>query len=485
MADELSSNDLNTASAEPANNPAGITPDTIRAFDANGTEVQIPRADWATQVLPNMVREQWDNPDGLYAIILNSLNQGFLAEMVEPAERLYQTDPLPGRGVSMWSVVLMQSDRLEEAGQVIAKFLAEHGDDGSVLVNLAQLQVMQGQKEESEKTLLHSLEVEPNLENGLGWYASLEGERGGPAAARAALERIAAMPTSWRAQLWIAREELQAGDLERAKELYADALTRAPRPVPPDFLMQMSGDLGTGGHLIDLINLTAPEYRPDVHGMPVGNNLLKAFVDTDNLDSADSLRRALLSLNRPDWRQALEFWDLEIGKKRAGQPPAGQLQIGMLRVDGPVWLPPQSPARVIFGAKPEGPSVSFLGGSAEGPQGDPEAAEENMRLGERIARMTRSLPLFLAEQVEMRTAAGRPRRHPVGRAARARPARRLCRLRRPLAGRGLGPDGLRPGQPVGLCRLRAPRRRGHPLDRRACLRPHRQRHPHRRAARRV
>ena len=421
MADELSNavnsepnkQELTTAAAEQLS--PNTPPDTVRAFDANGNEVQIPRADWAAQILPNLVKEQWDNPEGLYAIILNSLNEGFLAEMVEPAERLYQTDTLPGRGVSMWAVVLMQSDRLDEAEEVMTKFLAEHGDDGSVLVNLAQLQVMKGRKEESEATLLHALEVEPNLDNGLGWYVALEGERGGAARARAALERIAAMPTSWRAQLWIAREELQAGsqagnlagNLEKAKALYSEALTRAPRPVPPDFMMQMSGDLGTGGHLIELINLTAPEYRPEVHGMPVGNNLLKAFVDTDNLDSADSLRRALLSMGRPDWRQALEFWDMEIGKKRASQPQQqpGQLQIGMLRVDGPVWLPPQSPARVIFGGKAEGPSVSFLGGSAEGPQPETENPEAATRLDDSIARMTRSLPLFLAEQVEMRTAA--------------------------------------------------------------------------------
>ena len=75
----------------------------------------------------------------------------------------------------------------------------------------------------------------------------------------------------------------------------------------------------------------------------------------------------------------------------------------MLQVDGPIWLPPGSPSRTLFGMKsPAAPKVTFLGGSAEGPE-MPAGTEPKM--DDRLGQMTRSLPLFLAEQVEMRTAA--------------------------------------------------------------------------------
>ena len=74
-----------------------------------------------------------------------------------------------------------------------------------------------------------------------------------------------------------------------------------------------------------------------------------------------------------------------------------QVQIGMVRVDGPVWLPMGSPARRVFGEKAAGAAtVTFLGGSAEAPEGE---------LSDALARMTRALPLFLAEQTELRTGA--------------------------------------------------------------------------------
>ncbi len=170
--------------------PEEITPQTeqapegIRAFDQNGQEVVIPREQWATQVLPNMLAEARDKPDELYNLILNSLNAGFLAEVAEPAEHLYATDSIPARGACMWSIVLMQTNRVDQAERVLNEQLANHGPDGSVLLNLAQVYATRNETERADATLWRALEVEPNLDNGLGWYASLAAERAALAAGR-------------------------------------------------------------------------------------------------------------------------------------------------------------------------------------------------------------------------------------------------------------------------------------------------------------
>jgi tetratricopeptide (TPR) repeat protein len=381
--------------------------DGIRAFDSYGREVIVPREEWRTNVLPGMVRQAWENADQLYMVILNSLNDGFVAEMTEAAERLYAMDSVPARGACMWSIVLMQTGRMDEAEKVLSGFTANQGEDASVLVNLAKVYAETGRREPAEQTLWHAIEVEPNHDNGLGWYASQAQERGGDEATREVLERVAAMPSSWRAQLWLARGELNGGGLGRAKQYYAEALERAPKPIPPDLLMQMSGDLGSKGHLRELIELTAPHFVPQLHGMAVGNNLIKALVDTGNLEPAEQVKASLWAQNRPDWKDALAFWDAEIARQRvAGVNAAGapqQLQVGMLRVDGPIWLPPGSPARGLFRAKSAAaPTVTFLGGTAEAPQ---QPSQTEMQMADALGRMTRSLPLFFAEQVEMRTAA--------------------------------------------------------------------------------
>lgn len=387
-----------------------VVADGVRAFDQNGQEVMVPREEWRTNVLPGLVKEVWDQPDQLYMLILNSLNDGFVAEITDAAKHLREVDPIQGRGMCMWAIVLTQTDRLDEAERELETFTAAHGEDGSVLVNLARVYAARGDAEKAAATLWRGLEVEPNQDNGLGWYVGEAQERGGEAGAREALDQIAALPGSWRAQLWQARGALADGNLHKAKEHYNEALDRAPRPVPPDLLMQMSGDLGGRGHLLELLELTTPHFVPEMHGLPIGNNLIKAGVDTGNLQFAAAVKDALANFNRPDWKASLDFWDAEIGRRQtaSGAPagvPAGQqpqIQIGMLRVDGPVWLPPGSPARGLFGEKMPGAVVTFLGGTAESPE---TPKEVQLQTADALGRLTRSLPMYLAEQVEMRTAA--------------------------------------------------------------------------------
>ena len=396
----------------PAEGAAAQEQDGVRAFDQNGREVIVPREQWRGEVLPTMIQEAWETPEQLYAVVLNSLQSGFGPELLEAARHLRETDPIPARGACMLGIVLAQTGQKDEARQLFERFTAEQGEDGSVLVNLARLYADAGDPQRADATLRRALELEPNHDNGLGWYLSQIQQQGGDQAARAALEQLAAHPSSWRAQLFLARGELAQGNLGRAKELYTQALERAPKPVPPDLLMQLSGDLGSHGHLIELIEFTVPQFVPELHGLPVGNNLIKALIDTGNLEPAEQVKAALWRINRPDWKDMLTFWDAELSRQRAArvargepaQPQQQQIQVAMLRVDGPVWLPPGSPARRLFGAKsPAAPTVTFLGGSAEAPE---DASPENrQRLGDALSRMTRALPLFLAEQTDMRTAA--------------------------------------------------------------------------------
>jgi tetratricopeptide (TPR) repeat protein len=394
------STDPVTESGQPTEAPA----DVIRAFDQDGREVLVPRAEWRDNVLPGMLKEAWENPDQLYILILNSLNEGFIAEMAPAAEHLYNTDPVPARGTCMWGIVLLQTGRLDDAERLFTDFLTQHGDEGSVLTNLAKVYALRNDNELAESTLWRALEAEPNLDNGVGWYVGLQQEKGGEPAAAAALDRLAALPGSWRAHLWQARAALLAKDVPAAVALYTQAIDRAPKPTPGDLLMQMSGDLGAQGHLNELIALTQPQFVPEAHGLPVGNNLLKANIDTGNVAAAAEIHHALALFNRPDWAGPLAFWQQEIAKLQGTaqpgtQQPDQQVQIGMLRMDGPVWLPAGSPGRSLFGAKTEGgPSVTFLGGTAE-------TASSEAQVLDGPGRMSRALPLFLAEQVEMRTGA--------------------------------------------------------------------------------
>ncbi|MGB7768716.1 MAG: tetratricopeptide repeat protein, partial [Verrucomicrobiia bacterium] len=338
----------------------------IQVFDAYGREMFITKEVWRTNVLPGSLKSNWSNPDQLYGIIFGALKDGFRSDVIAAAEQLYKIDSQPERGTCVWGIVLKEEGRLDEAEKVFRDFIAKHGENGSVLTNLAKVYSKRNDEKKSEQILWHALEVDPNQDNGLGWYWIIQKERNGEDAGLEALRRIAALPGSWRAQLWLARTALQSKNLEQALVYYHEALSRITKPAPADLLMQISGDLGNAAHLPELLMLTEPHFMAEVHGLPVGNNLIKAHLDLGQLDAARKIVDQLYALKRLDWQKTLSFWDTEIAKARVASTnlnPQKQLKTAMLTGDGPVWLKPNSPAAELFPVKtPDGLAVCFLCG---------------------------------------------------------------------------------------------------------------------------
>jgi tetratricopeptide (TPR) repeat protein len=375
-------------------------PNMIRVYDAYGREFYITKEEWRKNVLPGSIQSNWDKPDELYNIIVGALNDGFRSDVVTTAERLFKIDSNRSRGACVWGVVLMEEGRLNDAEKVFRDFIAGHGEDGLILTNLAKVYARRKDDEKAEEILWRALQVDPNQDNGVGCYWIIHKERGGDAEGEDALRRVAALPGSWRAQLWLAREALKRADLSAALTLYEESLAAAPSPIPSDLLMQLSGDLGNAGHLPEILNLTLPRFDVTVHGLAVGNNLIKSMLDLGQIEPARKLLKQLYAQNRLDWKKTLSFWDTELAKARVATTsiePSEKLSIALLAIEGPVWLPEQSPAHEVFAApSANAPRISFLGSSADtGHKGEKMIAQ----MSDASGRFSRGLPLFLAEQV--------------------------------------------------------------------------------------
>lgn len=375
-------------------------PNLIRVHDAYGREMFITRQQWRDNVLLGNLQKVWDKPDDLYQMILSALNDGFRADVLDAARHLHQIDPDHERGACLWGIVLLEEGRLDLAETVFKNFIAQYGETGAILTNLAKVHSNRGDHAKAEATLWHALELDPNQANGGGWYAAIHRERGGEEAEGAALRQLAQIPGSWRPQLWLARAALQGRDLTGALALYHQALSKV-RPVPADALMQISGDLGNAGHLTELLALTAPHFDPSAHGLQVGNNLVKAYLDLGQIDAARAILDQLYALNRPDWKPHLSYWDTEIAKARvaiASPMEPVDLQVTMLTIDGPVWLKRTSPAAELFPAHDADPlRIAFLGCSAEVPTNSQRVERQ---MADARGRLSRSIPLYLAEQLE-------------------------------------------------------------------------------------
>lgn len=290
----------------------------IRAYDADGREIRVTREQWRDNVLPGAIQQDWHDADRLAGLIIQSLNDGFIDEMARPAERLVELDGNAERAVVLQAIVYMKQGRLDDSERVLQAFCAQHGETGIVLTNLAKVHAERDDEARALDTLWRALQLDPNQDNGLGWFEAIHRDVGGDTAGIAAMRKIAALPGSWRAQLWLARGELGSHNYAGAIALYREALSRAGQPAPADLLMQMSGDLGNAGRIADILELAGPRFHVQAHGLQVGSNLVKANLHMGRLDDAQRILDALRALNRPDWRENLAYWDKELAQARLG-----------------------------------------------------------------------------------------------------------------------------------------------------------------------
>jgi tetratricopeptide (TPR) repeat protein len=391
-----------TAVVRPGTAPASDEK-LIRVYDQFGRKVEIGRETWRRDVLLPNIAASRGNPDALYDLVVGALNDDFAADVLDAARHLAQTDPQPRRGAMLLGIVLLQVKDYAGARQILERAIATHGEDANLLANLARAFDAAGDPGRAQELIWRALNLAPNEEAALNWYVATN-TKGSQDAMIEAYRRAAALPGSWRAQLWLARISMDAGDLVEATRLYEEALGRA-KPVPADLLMQLSGDLGNRGHTELLIRLTQPRFDVDVHGLTVGNNLLRAFVELGMFAEARKLLEQLYSRQRPDWREHLQFWEskLDDAQKRYGEVTA-PLEVVLMRLDQPVWtrgvldfdrvLPPKSETA---------PRIAFVCASGEAP---PDAETDGKVVSQptnELGRIARALPMFLAEEMFLRT----------------------------------------------------------------------------------
>src|SRR5690606_2139468 len=217
----------------------------------------------------------------------------------------------------------------------------------------------------------------------------------------AEIEKVMALPGSWRAQLWMARLQLTRDNVDGAASLYRDVLTQ--EPVPSDALLMTCGDLVQRGKHELIEELVVPRFLPGQHHPHIGMAMLQHYHAQQHNEVGEQLLHQMYvhygHMIGGDLQQfASEFDRMRLNKL----PPMPQLpqnpKINLMRLDRPSWyagyddpqwlLPPKAPGHkhvMVFALALDGQ-----------PKLEPQHEEE-------IGRATRSLPLWLAEQVWLST----------------------------------------------------------------------------------
>ncbi len=329
----------------------------IKVYDEYDREIYINKNDWLDSVLIGNLEKNRDNPDELYNLIVSALNDGFEAHIQDASARLFEIDPVKERGACIFAIVLMKNKDLDQAEKILKETMGSIGESGVLLTNLAKVYAERNDHQLAEEILWNALEVDPNQDNGLDWYAAIHNERGGKSSYIDALTRASKLSGAWRPQLWLARESLDKGEKDVAISFYEEVF-RLSKNLDSQVLQQISGDLGLKGHIEEIITVVEPHFNIEQHGFSVGNNLIKAFIELKRYQDAKSLVEALFAQKRPDWKEGLSYWESELDKLIQDYGPVEDKKppkLALMPIEKPTWLHKLNSADDILPQKIEKP----------------------------------------------------------------------------------------------------------------------------------
>jgi hypothetical protein len=215
-----------------------------------------------------------------------------------------------------------------------------------------------------------------------------------------------------RSQLIAARERIEARDLAGALAIYEAVLL--DHGDDPEVLSTLSGDLGSTGHIAELIQLVAPLYDPEKHGAAAGLNLLQAYLAAGSTDSAQHMLDLLEGLKRPELGERLRGFESAIAREAAArrsnssdagaQPPGSSLapppavaRANLISISKPIWFYGLEPFAADILPPNDGKRrrIAFAQVSLSGFYED--IAEAGRAPEDEFGAFARALPLWLAE----------------------------------------------------------------------------------------
>lgn len=390
--------------AEPggASQPRRDLPPFVEASDAFGRRVRLSREEYVKNVLPELLKAHGNDPERLTAVILQGVRDGIATEMIPAANRLTVIDKDLDRALSVLGVVLRDAGELDAAEATMNELRQKRPRSPNARVGLAMLADQRGDAAKAEALLWEALELEPNHADAVHAYLQLRHRLVGDGGYRAAVDKVCELPDAWRGRLWRARLDLQQGREAEAVAAYREVLG-STAGGESDALVMASGDL-VAAQRHDLVKeLVAPRFLPGRHHPHAGLALLHHFVQTQDHAAGEALLHGMyLHYGHMIGDQlqpfTAEFDRLRLQKLPPPPPIGANPRIGLYRFDRPAWCAGlEDPLWLLPRKAPDGKQVLVLALAIEGHPSLPPGREEE------LGRLSRSVPMFLAEHVWIST----------------------------------------------------------------------------------
>lgn len=389
--------------AEPESAEAFVT-----VYDAFGRSFYVPKAEWYQSVIPGKIKEDWENADSLYSLLVSAHPDGQLLNLKEAFDQFLKLDKDSERAKSLQIVWLLESGKVDEAKAFTEEALKGDPDSTVLTCHLAEIYERQEDLVAAKAYFLKALEQNPNQQIPLVRYLNLVVLTTGEDAYWPAVEAISNVKGSWLAQLFLARKALQDKDLKTANDLYQKIIPLAKDEH--EVLTMISGDLGQAGYVEEMIKLVAPLYNPNIHGISTGTNLLNGYFEIQDFEAGQALLKILFSqvsvIERPFLMQQADRFDQlramkNLAAKNAAVTADTPIQLSIVVINEPMWYYGlRQPNWLMPGFNPD-ETIGFMLFSTLQPGQGAEASQVQQE--DHLGRLSRSLPLYLMESFRLKT----------------------------------------------------------------------------------
>ena len=374
----------------------------VEVLNAQGQRIRIPIEQYRKQALPEMIKASDTDPDRLTAVIMQAVRDGCADDVIAAANRLTVIDKKNiERALTVLAVVQRDCGDLDLAEGTLKELLQRKPGSAAAYVGLGMLQERQGNLEQCEQLLWQALQLDCNHPDAVHGYLQTRHRSVGDDGYPAEIEKVMALPGSWRAQLWMARLQLTRDNEAGAAAIYREVLSQ--EQVEGDALLMACADL-VQRQKHDLIDeLVVKRFVPGQHHPHIGAAILQHY----HMQQKHELGEALLHqmyvhyghMIGGDLQQfAVEFDRMRLSKL----PPMPQLpanpKVNLMRLDRPSWYAGYGDPQWLLPQKGPGHKHVMVFALAIDGQPKLEPAQE-----EEVGRATRSLPLWFAEQIWLAT----------------------------------------------------------------------------------
>lgn len=300
--------------------------DLMDVVDQNGNQLKITRADYSNQVM-TAAKQNWDNIQFFRQVAPQMLNEGFVDEALELAERACELSGGHIPDLYWKAAALAESGEVDSAGKLFEEIqddAAYPADQARAAMGLARVRARQNRGEDTQKLLEWAAETDVNNPQYLillyGYFNETNRADDGLAHVKSLVEKNPTRGSGWRALMQIAASRQ---DLEGARNYADKALELGNEADKQAVLAEISWHYGQAGKPDEIIKLLAPQINDIKHPLAL-LNLSQAYVDTGRPENALTLLEAMDKAAPAELKPTVQAKLAEVKTKMAEsgtQPP--------------------------------------------------------------------------------------------------------------------------------------------------------------------